>query len=165
VGKYHHRLGAARFEELERRWLLAGGVVGGTATTGGQPIGALTGKIVFTVGGHGFTAYDNGGTDHGWHTQRPLTNSMVEDLGNQDQMTFYVNHLWNAGATVVPLRPVGYQPNEVVMDNDDAGVTYTGTWANESDTIFYGSAGDVPYRPATVSATQTATARYTPNIS
>src|SRR6266496_2294921 len=116
--------------------LLAPGVVGGTATTGRQPTGALSGKIVFTVGGHGFTAFDNGGGVGGWHTQRPLTNSMVEDLGNQDQMTFYVNYLWNAGATVVPLRPVGYQPNEVVLDNDDPQVTYSETCTNESDTRF-----------------------------
>jgi hypothetical protein len=45
---------------------------------------------------------------------------MVEDLGNQDQMTAFVDYAWNAGATVVPLRPVGYQPNEYVVDNDDS---------------------------------------------
>lgn len=135
-------------------------VAGGTAATGRQPTGALTGKVVFTVGGHGFTAYSGG-----WHTQRGETNEMVEDLGNQDQMTMYVNYLFNAGATVVPLRPVGYQPNEVVLDNDSAGVTYTGTWSNSTSSIFYGSAGDVPYRYAAVSASQTATAKYTPTIS
>src|SRR4051812_25196794 len=70
-------------------------VVGGAGATGRQPTGALTGKIVFTVGGHGYTSYT--GTPGGWHTQRPLTNSMVEDMGNVDQMTFYVNYLFNAG--------------------------------------------------------------------
>jgi hypothetical protein len=141
------------------------GLVGGTATMGRQPTGALTGKTVFTVGGHGFVAFDNG-TTQGWHTQRGEVSGteMVEDLGNQDQMTFYANYLWNAGATVVPLRPVGYQPNEYIIDNDDANVTYTGSWSNSTSTIFYGSPGDVPYRYASTSASQTATARYTPNI-
>jgi hypothetical protein len=149
----------------------AQGVVAGTAATGRQPIGALTGKVVFTVGGHGFTAFrtvdaTTGAVTEGWHTQRPEVagTEMVEDLGNQDQMSFYVNHLFNAGATVVPLRPVGYQPNEVLLDNDSPSVTYTGSWSNSTSTIFYGSAGDVPYRFAAVSATQTATAKFTPNI-
>src|SRR5262249_23281785 len=99
-----------------------------------------------------------------WETQRGENNEMVEDLGNQDQMTMYVNYLFNAGATVVPLRPVGHQLNEVVMDNDDPGVTYTGSWNNSTSLIFSGSAGDVPYRYASVTASETATARYTPNI-
>src|SRR5436190_7437083 len=127
-----------------------------------QPVGALSGKIIFTSGGHGFTA-DNTGTG-GWSTQRGLTNGMVEDFGNQDQMTAYVNYLFNAGATVVPMRPVGYQPNEVVLDNDSPGVTFSGSWSNSTGTIFYGTAGDVPYKFATTSATETAVAKYTPNI-
>src|SRR5438105_11251403 len=57
-------------------------VVAGEGSTARQPAGALSGKIIFTVGGHGFTAYTGG-----WHTQRPETNEIVEDLGNQDQMT------------------------------------------------------------------------------
>src|SRR5918995_691253 len=72
-------------EALEPRLLLA------------QPTGALTGKIVYTVGGHGITAnYPGNGT---WQTQRGDNNDLVEDFGNQDQMTFYVNYLFNAGAT------------------------------------------------------------------
>src|ERR1044071_8583547 len=105
-------------QPLEPRLLLS--------AIGTQPTRALTGKIIFTSGGHGYTA-NNPGTG-GWSTQRGLNNSMVEDFGNQEQMTAYVNYLFNAGATIVPMRPVGYQPNEVVLDNDSAGVTYTGTW-------------------------------------
>jgi hypothetical protein len=136
-------------EALEPRVLLA------------QPSGALTGKIVYTVGGHGITA-DYPGTGH-WATQRGDNNDLVEDFGNQDQMTFYVNYLFNAGATVVPLRPVGHQPNEVVVDN--AGATFTGTWANGVSTPYYGTAGDaVKYRSATATAQETAVARYTPTI-
>ena len=71
---------------------------------GQQPTGALSGKVVFTSGGHGWTA-DNLGSG-GWNVQRPELYEMVEDFGNQDQLTFYVDYLFNAGATVVPLRPV-----------------------------------------------------------
>lgn len=90
---------------------------------------------------------------------------MVEDLGNQDQLTAYVNYLWNAGATVVPLRPVGHQPNEVVLDNDSPGVTFSGAWSNSTGTPWYGEASDaVHYRFATASAAETAVARYAPNL-
>ena len=71
---------------------------------------------------------------------------MIEDLGNVDQMTFLADYLFRAGATVVPLRPVGHQTNEVVLDNDDAGVTFAGAWSNSTATVYFGSAGDVPYR-------------------
>src|SRR5215212_2393208 len=104
-----------RVESLERRLLMAAGT---------QPTGALTGKIVYTVGGHGITA-DYPGTG-GWSTQRGNNNQLVEDFGNADQMNYYVNYLFNAGATVVPLRPVGYQPVEVVLDNAQA--TFSGAW-------------------------------------
>ena len=44
---------------------------------------------------------------------------MNEDTGNVDQMTMFVYQCFNAGATVVPMRPVGNQTNEVVLDNVD----------------------------------------------
>jgi len=141
-------------QPLEPRLLLA--------AVGTQPTGALTGKIIYTSGGHGFTADFPG--SGGWSTQRGLNNGMVEDFGNQEQMTAYVNYLFNAGATIVPMRPVGNQPNEVVLDNDSPGVTFTGSWSNSTGSIFYGTAGDVPYRFASTSTTQTAVAKYTPNI-
>ena len=68
------------------------------------------------------------------------------------------------------MRPVGRQTNEVVLDNDLASVTYTGTWSNSSSTKYYdedygASADAVPYRFAsTVTGAATATATYTPNI-
>ncbi|HEV8377761.1 MAG TPA: LEPR-XLL domain-containing protein, partial [Tepidisphaeraceae bacterium] len=145
-------------QQLEPRLLLAAAIT----PIGTQPAGALSGKIIFTSGGHGFTA-DFPGTG-GWSTQRGLNNGMVEDFGNQEQMTAYVNYLFNAGATIVPMRPVGNQPNEVVLDNDSPGVTFTGTWSNSTGTIFYGTAGDVPYRFASTSTTETAVAKYTPSI-
>lgn len=89
---------------------------------------------------------------------------MIEDLGNIDQMNFLADTLFRAGATVVPLRPVGHQTNQVVLDNDDPGVTFSGSWSNSSSTVFYGAAGDVPYRFASTALTETAYARYRPNL-
>jgi len=137
----------------------AGGVASGE-TTNQQPRGALTDIIIFTSAGHGFTA-----SGSSWITGRGLTYGVVEDMGNIDQLNPFVEYCFNAGATVVPMRPVGYQTNEVVLDNDDSGVTFTGTWANSSSTIFFGTAGDIPYRYAYINTNgQSAVARYAPNI-
>jgi hypothetical protein len=124
-----------------------------------QPAGVLSGKIVFTNGGHGWT-WD---PDY-WRVQRPVTQEMNEDMGNLDQMNFFAAWCFNAGAVVVPMRPLGQQNNAVVLDNDDPEVTYTGTWANSTSTLFFGSAGDVPYRYAALANAETATATYTPNL-
>ncbi len=146
-------------EPLEPRLPLA---AAGLVEVGSQPSGGLDGKIVYVHGGHGYIA-DNLGSGS-WTTQRPLLLNMVEDMGNKDQMDFFVDYLFDAGATVVPLRPVGHQSNEVILDNDDPGVTFTGAWSNSSSSIYFGDAGDVPYRFASTSATETATASYRPNI-
>ena len=79
----------------------------GLVPVGTQPDGGLTGKIVYTHGGHGYTAKIKG--DGEWSFQRGPSHGMIEDLGNVDQMTFFVDYLFRAGATVVPLRPVGHQ--------------------------------------------------------
>jgi len=127
-----------------------------------QPGGALTGRIVYTHAGHGWTA-ENQGDGH-WFTQRGNNFSMVEDLGNQDQMTLFVEYLFRAGATVVPLRPVGHQTNEVVLDNDDKGVAFVGAWKTSRQKIFFGNAHDVPCRWIATSGAETAHARYRPRI-
>ena len=144
-------------ESLENRCLLAPLV-----EVGSQPDGGLSGKIVYLHAGHGWTA-DNLGNGS-WTTQRGELFEMVEDLGNQDQMTFLADYLFRAGATVVPLRPVGHQPAEVVLDNDDAGVSFTGPWSVSSAGVYFGAAGDVPYRFATTSTVETAVARYQPQL-
>src|SRR5690606_6157295 len=90
----------------------------GLVNVGTQPQGQLSGKIVYAHAGHGITANNQG--NGAWGFQRPLLLGMIEDLGNQDQMNYFVDYLWNAGATVVPLRPVGHQPNEVILDNVNA---------------------------------------------
>ena len=137
-------------------------VIGPIGPAGTQPTGALTGKIVYCSGGHGWTWSSS---SLNWYLQRPLLHEMVEDYGNIDQLNFFVNYCFNAGATVVPFRPVGWQDSEVVLDNDDPGVTFSGSWSNSSASVYYGDPGDlIPYRYASVSTTETATARYTPNL-
>lgn len=135
---------------------------GPVAHAGTQPVGALTGVTVFCSAGHGWTAKSS------WGLQRSLLLGMVEDYGNIDQLNYLVQYLYNAGATVVPFRPVAYQTVEVVLDNDDLGVTYSGTWANSTATTEYYENGTtvsgVPYRWATAAVTESATARYTPSI-
>jgi hypothetical protein len=138
-------------------------VGGPLANADGQPAGALSGVVVYCNAGHGWTAGSSN-----WYLQRPLLHNMVEDYGNLEQLNYFVNYLYNAGATVVPFRPVGYQNHEVVLDNDDAGVTYTGAWLNDTSTSKYYENGinnsGVRYRYATTGGATTATARYTPNI-
>jgi hypothetical protein len=138
-------------------------IAAGLAPVGAQPHGGLSGKIVYTHGGHGFTAANQ--SDGAWSPQRGPGHGMIEDLGNIDQMTFLVDYLFRAGATVVPLRPVGHQTNEVVLDNDDAGVTFEGEWSKPTNApVYFGSEGKVPYRQAVTSKNETAHARYTPNL-
>ena len=154
------------FETLEPRLPLAG--VPGLVPVGEQPTGTLDGKIVYTSGGHGWQWNNNLGR---WATDRGNLLSMVEDFGNQDQMSYYADYLLRAGATVVPMRPVGRQAGEVVLDNDSPGVTWSGAWSNNTAgprwyDEDYGTVLDaVKYRFATVNSTsETAVATYTPII-
>jgi hypothetical protein len=125
-----------------------------------QPVGALSGRIVFMNSGHGWT-FD----PTSWRLQRgTAVNSMNEDYGNLDQLNFFAAYCFNAGAIVASMRPLGQQTNEVILDNDDAAVTFAGAWSNSSQTTFWGSPGDVPYRFASLNASETATATYTPTI-
>lgn len=124
-----------------------------------QPQGILSGRVVYMNAGHGWI-WD---PDY-WRLQRGVTQEMNEDYGNLDQLNLFAAYCFNAGATVVSFRPLGQQTREVVMDNDDPGVTWTGSWANSTSPIFFGSPGDVPYRYASFSSTETAHATYTPNI-
>jgi hypothetical protein len=151
------------YEALEPRLALS---AAGLVDVGAQPTGSLTGKIVYLSPGHGFQ-YDSTGK---WYTGRDETNEIVEPFGTQDQMTYLANYLFQAGATIVPMRPIGHQLNEVVLDNDSPGVTFSGAWSNSAGTRYYdedyGAVADaVSYRFANASATETATATYTPTIS
>jgi hypothetical protein len=150
---------ALAFEPLEPRLPLS---AAGLVDVGTQPQGGLSDKIVYIHGGHGYTA-DNEGNG-AWSFQRSEAFEMIEDLGNVDQMTFLADYLFRAGATVAPLRPVGHQINEVVLDNDDVGVTFVGNWSNSTSSVYFGNAGDVPYKFADTSLTETAYARYQPTL-
>ncbi len=158
------RSASLSLEVLEPRLTLA---AAGLVPVGSQPTGALTGKIVYTSPGHGWQWNSSLGR---YATDRGDNNEIVEDFGNQDQMTAYADYLLRAGATVVPMRPIGRQINEVVLDNDSAGVTFSGSWANSTSTKYYdedygASADAVPYRSATtITGAESATATYTPNI-
>lgn len=136
-----------------------GGPVGNASR---QPTGALTGVTVYVSAGHGWTA---GASD--WFLQRPVALNMCEDYGNIDVINLFAAYAFNAGATVVPLRPVGWQPIEIVLDNDDPGVTYTGAWSNSGGSVYYENGATnsgVPYRFATAAAIESETARFTPTI-
>ncbi|HOX55590.1 MAG TPA: immunoglobulin domain-containing protein [Candidatus Paceibacterota bacterium] len=124
-----------------------------------QPAGALSGKLVFMNCGHGWTYLSS------WVLLRPELLEMNEDYGNIDQLNMFATYCFNAGAVVIPCRPLGYQNNEVVLDNDATSVAFAGTWFNSLATnYFYGTTGDVAYRYANLSDTETATATYTPTI-
>lgn len=135
---------------------------GAMASATRQPQGALSGRVIYMNAGHGWT-YDADFTPP-WRLLRGNLNDMNEDYGNVDQMNFFGMYCFNAGAVVVPFRPLGQQTNEVVLDNDSSGVVFAGSWANSSSTKFYGSSGDVPYRYASLADAESATATYTPNI-
>lgn len=139
--------------------LVESSLFGAFGASAQQQQGALSGKIVFMNSGHGWT-FD----PTYWRPQRGTLLEMNEDYGNLDQLNFFAQYCFNAGATVVSMRPLGHQTNEVILDNDDAGVSFVGAWSNSSQSTFWGSPGDVPYRFASLSATETATATYTPTI-
>ncbi len=126
--------------------------------TSGMPAGALAGRTVFVGAGHGWTA----GTSS-WGLQRPLLLSMNEDYGNIDQINYFANYLFNAGATVVAMRPLGVQDNEVIIHSGSAsGFSTTGTWAQSADPNFWN--GGSNYLFADANPTETATAVFTPNF-
>ncbi|MBQ7252938.1 MAG: hypothetical protein IJS32_10125 [Kiritimatiellae bacterium] len=130
-----------------------------------QPAGVLSGVTVFTSGGHGYTA-NNADTPTYWYTGRGNTHEVNEDTGNLDQLNFFAEEAWRMGATVVPMRPLGHQTNEVVLDNEDAGVSYAGNWTKTGNTnYFFGKKGAVAYRYANANPTGvTTTAVYRPAL-
>src|SRR5205085_7281807 len=129
------------------------------------PTGGLSGKIAYVNAGHGWTW-----TGSAWSTQRPEYQEIVEDFQTQDQITYYSDYMLRAGATVVPTRPLGHQLNQVIVDNNDSGFSIvSGAWTTNTASSTYwsntnGTDTNNRYRFANVSATETAVARWTPNI-
>ena len=127
---------------------------------GRQPGGSLSGRIVYASGGHGWTWHT---TTSLWYTQRPLTHGMVEDMGNVDQNNLFVDYCFRAGATVVPMRPVGFQSAERIVDNESADARFQGEWRDSTSTLHHGpSHARVPYRFAVATRDDASVARYGP---
>jgi hypothetical protein len=127
-----------------------------------QPSGALSGKIMFLMAGHGWTYSDE---YMNWYTQRGATHGIVEDFGNLDQMHIFGHYVWNAGATVVPLRPMDHQPIERIVDNTTSHSQFYGPWLVSNSEKFFGRPLDTePYRFAVAARQETAVARYRPFI-
>jgi len=127
-----------------------------------QPGGILNGKVVFAMAGHGWTYSNERMT---YYTQRGVTNSMVEDFGNLDQMHIFAHMLRNCGATVVPLRPIDNQPNERVIDNADPQAEFFGPWKASGSAIYHvGAKAGIPYAFTEGTRVETAVARFRPWI-
>jgi hypothetical protein len=148
-------------------------IAAGGNTVVNQVPGALTNHVIYTQGGHGYTyMFDSTTNKFIYETQRPFINSMVEDAGNQDQMTYFVDYALKAGATVVPVRGVGHQDSMVIVDNSDAGFSVIqGTFNNDTtDTPYWSDNGGndaVHYASATGTGNPNATtalAQFTPNL-
>lgn len=130
---------------------------------GRQPAGPLTGRVMYCSAGHGWTN-DNTSTSL-WYTQRPSTHGIVEDFGNLDQMNLFADLCFRAGATIVPMRPIGFQHIERVIDNESSQAGFHGLWADSQSTSSFGFAGaKIPYRFARASAEETAVAQFRPVI-
>ncbi|MCX7716804.1 MAG: N-acetylmuramoyl-L-alanine amidase [Candidatus Sumerlaeaceae bacterium] len=125
-----------------------------------QPSGALTGKNIFLMAGHGWTySYDS----QSWYTQRGLTHGIVEDFANHDQMCLFAHLAWNAGATIVPLRPVDHQAIERIVDDESMHAEFFGPWARGASPVAFGlSRGAAGYRVTRASLTESAVARFRP---
>jgi hypothetical protein len=134
---------------------------GPVAPAARQPAGALSGRVVFMNSGHGWT-WNTGGF---WYLQRPAAfAAMNEDYGNLDQLNFFAQYCFNAGAIVASMRPIGQQTNEIVLDNTNTAVSFAGTWSSSGSSYYFGTPGATAYRFASLAATETATATYTPTI-
>jgi hypothetical protein len=135
----------------------------------GQPQGALSGKTVYVSAGHGWEW-----TGYNWRTQRPpyptggYAGPIIEDHNNAEVVNQYLlQYLWNAGATVIPVRERDMNDVEVIVDNDGpapgTGYAETGVWTTTSS-IGEGYGG-TNYRYAeTVTGAATASAIWTATL-
>jgi N-acetylmuramoyl-L-alanine amidase len=121
-----------------------------------RPPGALSGKTVFLSPGHGFYHHDS----LGWITQRGNSNDIVEDfLTSELTCQYLAAYLENAGADVWTCRDRCPSTVEVIVDDGDPGYAETGSWSPTSSGGYQGDG-----RFATVTAGETATATFTPDI-
>lgn len=126
---------------------------------GGIPgiTGGLSGKTVWISPGHGWH-----NTGNGFTTQRGTTNQLVEDFTTAETVDYYLLHyLMNAGANVWSVRERDVNPAEIIVDNNQGAPAYTetGTWSDGTVPGYNGT-----YRVSTASATESAAAQYTANV-
>jgi N-acetylmuramoyl-L-alanine amidase len=113
---------------------------------------SLAGKTVFVSAGHG---WQWNGWD--WRTQRPPYEEFIEDHNNAEVVNQYlIPYLENAGATVIPVRERDWNAARVVVDDQDAGFSTSGTW-NVSALPGYQGGGYHFAETVTETATATAT--------
>ncbi|MBN1814384.1 MAG: fibronectin type III domain-containing protein [Anaerolineae bacterium] len=135
----------------------------------GQPQGALSGKTVYVSAGHGWEW-----TGLAWRTQRPpyptggYVGPIIEDHNNAEAVNQYLlQYLWNAGATVIPVRERDLNGAEVIVDNDSptmgTGYAETGVWTTTTS-VGTGYAGTDYRWTGTVTGTTTATAAWTATL-
>jgi N-acetylmuramoyl-L-alanine amidase len=146
------------------------GYVGQPPSAGqGQPQGSLSGKTVYVSAGHGWEW-----TGSTWRTQRPpypaggYVGPIIEDHNNAEAVNQYLlQYLWNAGATVIPVRERDLNGAEAIVDNDSpapgTGYAETGVWTTTSS-IGMGYASTDYRWTGTVTGTATATAIWTATL-
>ncbi|MGD1995447.1 MAG: fibronectin type III domain-containing protein [Anaerolineae bacterium] len=129
----------------------------------GQPQGSLSGKTVYISAGHGWEW-----TGSAWRTQRPpypnapYIGPIIEDHNNAEAVNQYLlQYLWNAGATVIPVRERDMNSTERIVNNDDGtGYDEEGSWMTSSQAGYdLDSSGTFRYASA-VTGTATATATW-----
>ncbi len=147
--------------------------IGGSPAATVRGVGALQGKVIYLSPGHGFT-YEAGLTE--WRTQRPTTNTIVEDLVSIETLSQYLMPmLLNAGARVVPVRELDLNTNLVFVDNGEAGYVETGAVFTNSSLMGWGrptfpmTGATLPFslgtnRLMSSAPTATASATYTATI-
>lgn len=131
----------------------------------GQPQGALSGRTVYVSAGHGWEwEYDGRCACTRWKTQRPVYQGFIEDHNNAEAVNQYLlQYLWNAGATVIPVRERDLNSAQVIVDNDNPAPGYreTGVWTTSDWAGYRG----LTYRYATtVVGTATASAVWTATL-
>jgi N-acetylmuramoyl-L-alanine amidase len=135
----------------------------------GRPLGALSGKTIYVSAGHGWQW--NGAA---WRTQRPpyptspYDGPIIEDHNNAEAVNQYLlRYLWNAGATVIPVRERDMNSVAVIVDDDGpasgTGYSETGVWTTTSQPGTGYAGGHYRYA-TTVTGTATATAAWTATL-
>ena len=125
-----------------------------------RPTGPLTGKTIYVSAGHGWLWSDS---NQRWYTQRPPYQQIIEDHQNAEVVNWYiVNYLANAGADVWTVRERDFNPQEIIVDNDQGAPTYTetGAWTTSSLSGYNGGS----YRYVLGAGSTTATATWTPGF-